>query len=113
MTDYPEFLDNDDGVISDPTNPFYGLPVGNVNTVPDQNTGFESQVQARFGVESLGDIIIDVESVNAENLRGNRFSNLVDAIVYLHEAGILSFSDVALYEDGEIGLGVGTKYYEI
>lgn len=106
MSDNPEFFQSDDYYISDPTNPFYGLPMGDVPTEPDPNEEVLDEVLYRLGVEDFTGIVVDVDDVKLENLRGNRFANITDAIVYLAEAGILNFGQVTLDEEGEVGLGV-------
>lgn len=106
MTDSPEFFDSDDYLIDDPNSPFYGLPRGEVDTVPDASSEVLEDVLDRLGVDDFDGIIVDFQDVNVENLRGNRFVSLSDALVYLHEAGILSFGSATINDEGEIGVEI-------
>lgn len=107
MTDNPEFYDADDWLIDDPNSPFYGLPRGDIDTVPDAHDTVLGEVLDRLGIVDFSDLFVDIKDAEPEELRGNRFTNLVDAIVYLAEAGILQFGDVVLDEDLEIGVSIG------
>ena len=107
MSDSFDFFENDDHYISDKDSPFYGLPTGDVPVQQDPSDAIVEEVLDRLGVEDFTGITVDFGNVNVENLRGNRFANLTDAIVYLAEAGIFSFGDVTLDDDGEIGISIG------
>jgi len=107
MTDFPDFLDNDDGVISDPDNPFYGLPSIGVITENDPNERITADILGVLGITDFTEVIVNLDNADVTRLRGNRFPNIVDAIIYLNEAGILAFSDVTIDDDGEIGVAIG------
>lgn len=106
MTDSPDFFNSDDGYVSDPNDPFYGLPLGEVPTEPDPNDVVFEDVLERLGVFDFSGIVVDFSEANPEQLRGNRFVNLTDAIVYLANAGILQFGQVTIDEEGELGLEI-------
>lgn len=55
---------------------------------------------------TFDEIIINSESGNPANRRGNRYSSVVDAIVDLYSSGIISFSNVVI-EDDEATIEVG------
>lgn len=102
MSDFSDFTNDNDGIVTDESSPFYGLPIGDTRTTPDDRIGDYDDLLDRFGVNDLGDIIIRRTDATPENLRGNRFSNITDALLYLYEAGIVQFSNVAVSDDGEI-----------
>lgn len=106
MTDFPEFFNSDDYYISDTTSPFYGLPTGDVPVEQDPNDAVLDEVLDRLGIDDFAGVFVDFSDADPANLRGNRFANLTDAIVYLAEAGILQFGDVTIDEEGEIGLEI-------
>lgn len=60
-------------------------------------------ILAEVGLESADEIVIDLERVKPENIKSVRFSTLTEAIVWLHNIGILGFSGVFRYESGEYG----------
>lgn len=63
---------------------------------------YEQQTQDimdNLGIESFDDIILDLGDIDPDTLRGNRFENLQDAIVYLFDSGVLRFSGVVLEGD--------------
>lgn len=106
MTDNPEYYDSDEFLIDDPNSPFYGLPRGVAQTAPDPQEQVLNEVLDQLGVNSFGEVIVDFGNVDVENLRGNRFTNIVDALVYLGQAGILQFGEVTLDDEGEIGVAI-------
>lgn len=106
MTDFPQFEDSDDGFIDDPSSPFFGLPTGNTPTTPDPYEIIEDEVARELGVDTLGDIFIPFADADPNGLRGNRFGNIIDAIRYLAEAGIIQFSNVTINDEGDIGLEI-------
>lgn len=99
MSDYFDFDPNE----YDPQgedNPFAGLPGFDDSEIsPDPYEQVERDVLDSFGVESFEDIIFDVTSVQPDDLRGNRFATMSDALNYLFDAGILRFSGVVLQGD--------------
>lgn len=103
MSDYSDFYNDNDGIVTDEDSPFFGLPIGNTRTTPDDRIGDYQDLLDRFGVNDLGDIIVNREDAPVENLRGNRFSNIADALLYLYEAGIVQFSNVTVDDEGEVG----------
>lgn len=61
-----------------------------------------------YGADFLRDIVVAFEDVaDQPGHRANRFASAVDAIVFLHDIGVLSFSDVVLYGDESFGVRIG------
>lgn len=109
MTDDPQLESNFPYLVDDPDSPFYGLPRGVDNTVHDPQEEVLAEVRDQLGVASISDVVIDFSDANIEELRGNRFTSIVDALVYLGQAGILQFSSVTVDDDDEIGGTIGTS----
>lgn len=90
-------------------NPFQDLiNEYNLDNEFDYNKEVFDELANRFGVESVGDLIIPLSDVeNVEGVRGNRFVDVVDALIYLYDAGILDFSNVVIFDDGSVGVVIG------
>lgn len=81
-------------------NPFLGLDgFDKFTSEPDPYNLIEQDVMNAFGVESFDSILLDASERQIENMRGNRFESLQEAIIYLFDAGILQFSGVVVGED--------------
>jgi len=81
----------------DPNNPFYGLDGFDEKSFKtDPYEQIERDVMDSLGIESFDRILIDATERTLENARGNRFSSLQEAILYLFDAGILQFSGVVV-----------------
>jgi len=61
----------------------------------------EQDILDTLGIEDYDSILLDPTTLEPDELRGNRFSSLQEAITYLFDAGILRFSGVVMQE-GEI-----------
>lgn len=105
MSDYfdDESSDNEDYEDS----PFAGLPgwVGDEHFPPDPYEKIEREVLDAFGIEDFDEILFEPDESSIENMRGNRFESIQDAIWYLFDSGILRFSGVVLGDD-EIGVEI-------
>lgn len=101
MSDNADFFNSDDYWVSDTTSPFYGLPISDVDFEPDPNELLSGQVLEALGVESLGEVFVDITEDNIDDLRGNVFPNIIDAIIYLYQSGILIFSNIGVDDNGD------------
>ena len=84
--------------LNDPRNPFYGLDGFDARSrqSPDPYERIERQVLDSLGIDSFEEILIDSGNRTPEDMRGNRFESIAEAIVYLFDAGILRFSGVVV-----------------
>lgn len=65
-------------------------------------------ILASLGIADAQEIIIDFSSLeHPEDIRGLRFVSLEDAINFLIEIGVLSFSNVVPLPDGTFGVVIG------
>jgi hypothetical protein len=80
-------------------NPFYGLDGFDEFSETDPLEQIEREVLDSLGIESFEDIVFDISDSEVNDLRGNRFEDLREAILYLFDSGILRFSGVVL--DGD------------
>lgn len=105
MSDFFDDESSDDELYED--SPFAGLPgwVGDESFPPDPYEKIEREVLDTFGIEDFDEIIFEPDEIDVENLRGNRFESIQDAIMYLFDAGVLRFSGVVLGAD-EIGIEI-------
>lgn len=102
--------DNPDGFYSyedlpPEENPFFGLEGFDEFSDSDPYEQIERDVLDSLGIEGFDEIILDVSDAQAENLRGNRFESLQEAVTYLFDSGILRFSSVVI-DDDEISIEV-------
>jgi hypothetical protein len=81
-------------------NPFWDLEGWDEASVrPDPYERMEREVLDAMGIESFDAILLDATERDLENMRGNRFESLQEAITYLFDAGILQFSGVVIGAD--------------
>lgn len=80
-------------------NPFFGLDGFDEFTENDPYERIEQEVLNSLGIEDFDEIILDISDAEVENIRGNRFQNLQEAITYLFDAGVLRFSGVVIAGD--------------
>lgn len=93
MSDNPEGMYGFDDDNSD--NPYLGWNDWDEEAFDtDPYDEIERQVMDSLGIESFDSILLDPSERDMENLRGNRFESLQEAIIYLFDAGILQFSGV-------------------
>lgn len=93
----------------DPRNPFFGL-FGldeNTSTPPDPYEALEEEVFHALDIDDFGGLLVSEFTVDVNELRGNRFENIREAILYLSDSGLLAFGKVVLYANGEIGIAIG------
>lgn len=105
MSDYPDFPPNDYDDMGDES-PYIDW-TGWSDEPPDFDTYGEraEYILGSFGLEGIERIVLDISDANPEDLRGNRFANIEEAILYLFDSGILGFSNVYLDGD-EIVVGI-------
>lgn len=82
----------------DPRNPFFGLDGFDEKsfTPADPYERIERDVLDSLGISSFNEILVTASERDLEGMRGNRFENIKEAIVYLFDAGILQFSGVII-----------------
>lgn len=59
-----------------------------------------------MGIDGYEGIIVDFNDINPEELRGQRFDTLDEAIIFLHEIGVLNFGSVVEMDDGTYGVTI-------
>lgn len=59
----------------------------------------EEDILDTLGIEDFESIFFDPVDLKPEEMRGNRFESLQEAIMYLFDAGILRFSGVVIQGD--------------
>lgn len=66
-----------------------------------RSPGFIAQILAENGIVDLGEIYVDFDAIKDKSeIRGNAFATLEDAILWMSDIGVLSFSDVWIDDDG-------------
>lgn len=96
MSDFFENESSDDEGYED--SPFSDLPgwIGDEALPFDPFEQVEREVLDTFGIEDFDEILFEPSELDIENLRGNRFESIQDAVMYLFDSGILRFSGVTL-----------------
>lgn len=56
-------------------------------------------IYEEYGVVDYEGVIVDIESVNLSDLRGQRFDTLEEAVLWLLQIGLFAFSHVTQIED--------------
>ena len=95
----------------DPRNPFFGLDGFDQHSfIPaDPNERIERDVLDALGIASFDEIFVNPTERDIENIRGNRFESITEAVIYLFDAGILRFSGVVIgAEEVEIEVRKGS-----
>ncbi len=90
-------------------NPFYGLGSWDFFSYnpPDPYERIEKDVFEALNIDDFDGLLIRDSDVSWDELRGNRFENIREAILYLSDAGILAYGKVVLFETGEVGIAIG------
>lgn len=93
----------------DPRNPFYGLYGFDEHSIipPDPYERQEKEVFAALDIDDFGGLLAYENDVDVTEMRGNRFENIREAILYLSDSGLLAFGKVVLFANGEIGIAIG------
>lgn len=104
MSDFPDDLYNYEDLEPE-DNPFYGLGGFDEFSETDPYEKLEKDVLDSLGIEEFDEIIFDIKDVDVENLRGNRFESLGEALTYLFDSGILRFSGIVI-DDDEISIEI-------
>lgn len=61
---------------------------------------FVDEILAIYGIDNASDLVIEYDvNFDVSQLRGDRFATLAEAIIWLHDIGVLGFSQVVWYED--------------
>lgn len=108
MSDYFDFPPNEFDEEGD-ENPFKDLAGWSDEAeLRDPYEEMTEDIMDNLGIEEFDDIVFDIGSVDPEDLRGNRFESLEEAIIYLFDAGILRFSGVVLDGD-EIAVDIDAE----
>lgn len=90
--DYDFFGGGDDPLFSDQDQELQGIR--------DERHSIIESIVNELDRLSVYDWVVDFSDVNLEELRGDRFTTLGDAIIYLYEVGILDFADIFIDQDG-------------
>jgi hypothetical protein len=70
----------------------------------DSNLGVPSdhlrEIMETYGIVDFNEIVVDLTAVpNPQDIRGIRFSTLEEAVTFLFDIGVLSFSQVVTIDD--------------
>ena len=66
-----------------------------------------AEIMHHYGYRSIEEIIIDPAKLpEGWRIQGNRFSTLLEAVIFLHDIGILGFSGVVKLSDDTFGAAV-------
>lgn len=71
----------------------------------DNTNPFEERAQEiafNYGIQDWDEIIVDFSKVGPGELRGDRFSTLEEAVVFLFDLGVLEFGGVVYYQDVDL-----------
>ena len=104
MTDYDDGI-RKDKLPTEPDLPFFEFVDDDIIAEDDPNKVIYEQVLTELGIERIDSVIIQVGEAAPENIRGNRYTTIVDALIDLHLSGILTFSRVVI-DDDEIEIEV-------
>lgn len=67
---------------------------------PDDSGSLVRHIMELYGVVDFQDWVVDLGAVqDPENIRGVRFSTLEEALIFLFQLGVLSFSEVTMIDD--------------
>lgn len=69
----------------------------------DASSALLRELMETYGYSDVGDILIDFEKADPSQLRGNRFSSLLEAVLWMHDIGVLGFSHVVYLGEDEYG----------
>lgn len=64
---------------------------------------FISSILREVGIDGYDSIVIDFTDADPSELRGQRFDTIEEAIIYLYDIGILSFSEIVEFDDDTFG----------
>jgi hypothetical protein len=103
MTDYNDFLFPEDR--DNPSdNEMWIAPKPDDEAIPDPALQVLESVEDALGIQVEDKIILAGDEA-PENIRGNRYTSVIDALIDLFLAGILAFANV-IFLDDEIGIEV-------
>lgn len=75
---------------------------------PDEALRWE--IMQHYGYDEIGDFVIEPGDLEANwRIQGNRFSTILEAMIFLHDIGILGFSKVVRMGEDEFGAAVPDK----
>lgn len=69
---------------------------------PDEDESVR-EILLGLGITSYDMILVDFENVDLSNLRGQRFDTFGEAVTYLADIGVITFSDIVEMPDGSFG----------
>lgn len=82
-------------------------PAGGLEDNPLFGSSAEAQflreILDQYGIEQFSDIVVDFSpDLNPSELRGNRFVTLAEAVMFLHDIGVLGFSNIVYYKEEDL-----------
>lgn len=77
---------------------------------PDNAEALLDEVLDNLGISDFDEIVVSSSQAVPENVRGNRYVNLIDAILDLHASGILRFSRAVYdYDEEDFSIEVDSE----
>lgn len=100
MSDDWNYLDDYWGGDDDEDSP----PQGDFSPEPSTaEKAFLEELLGVYGIKDFNEITINfTNDIDPTELRGDRFATLAEAIMYLHDIGVLGFSNIVYYEDEDL-----------
>lgn len=85
-------FDDDDGWWHEPQDP------------EEKESGVDvSSLLREVGIDGYEQILLDITNVDPNELRGQRFDTIEEAIVFLYDIGVLSFAGLVEFDDDTYG----------
>lgn len=72
----------------------------------DPQSDMMRQIIDEYGAEFIEGIIVDWSQVKRNDVRGAVFAALDDALAYIYDIGVLSFSNVSIDPDGLVRVAI-------
>ena len=96
----PDYLDYNpqDYDPNDTDSGFFGDPFYD-DYEPDAADEVLTDVLDQLGIDDFDEIIVNLPDANLDDVRGNVFPDIISAIIYLYDAGIIAFSKVVIDDD--------------
>lgn len=64
---------------------------------------FLEELLGVYGIKDFNEVTINfTNDINPRELRGDRFATMAEAIMYLHDIGVLGFSNIVYYEEEDL-----------
>lgn len=100
MTDDFDFLNDYWGGDEEEDNPDQGDWISEPSSA---EKAFLDEIFAVYGISSYEEVVINFDvTLDPRQLRGDRFATFAEAVIWLHDIGVLGFSNIVYYEEEEL-----------